>query len=123
MTTSPKAAYGGQTLYAALELSKNSWLLAIQFPGRDNPSLHPIRGGDTSGLMAKLNAARDRLTKITGQVPKVILCYEAGYDGFWLARFLEQRGVECLIMEPASLQVNRKARRVNASMSRNNCTR
>ena len=32
-----------QTIYAALELSKNSWLLAIQLPGRDNPSLHPFR--------------------------------------------------------------------------------
>jgi transposase len=42
----------------------------------------------------------------------VTLCYEAGYDGFWLARFLEQRGIECLVMEPASLQVNRRARRV-----------
>ncbi len=40
------------------------------------------------------------------------LCYEAGYDGFWLARFLEQRGIECLVMEPVSLQVNRRARRV-----------
>ncbi len=44
--------------------------------------------------------------------PTVTLCYEAGYDGFWLARFLEQRGIECLVMEPASLQVNRRARRV-----------
>jgi transposase len=41
----------------------------------------------------------------------VILCYEAGYDGFWLARFLEQRGVDCLVMDPASLQVDRRARR------------
>ncbi len=112
MTTSPTTAAGEQTLNAALELSKNSWLLAIQVPGRDNPSLHPIKGGDTSGLMAKLDAARDRLAKVSGQVPKVILCYEAGYDGFWLARFLEHRGIECLVMEPASLQVNRKARRV-----------
>jgi transposase len=62
--------------------------------------------------MAKLDAAGDRLTKISGQVPKVILCYEAGYDGFWLARFLKQRGIACLVMEPASLQVNRKERRV-----------
>ncbi len=112
MTTSPTATSSEQTLYCALELSKNSWLLAAQFPGRDNPSLHPIRGGDADRLMAKLDAARDRLTKISGQVPMVILCYEAGYDGFWLARFLEQRGIECLVMEPASLQVNRKARRV-----------
>ena len=35
-----------QSIYAALELSKNSWLLAIQVPGRDNPSLHPLPGGD-----------------------------------------------------------------------------
>ncbi len=112
MTTYPTAASGEQILYCALELSKNSWLLAIQSPGWDNPSLHPIAGGDSDGLMAKLDAAGNRLTKISGQVPKVILCYEAGYDGFWLARFLEQRGIECLVMEPASLQVNRKARRV-----------
>ena len=112
MMTSPTATCGEQTLHCALELSKNSWLLAVQFPGRDNPSLHPIRGGDAEGLMTKLDAARDRLTKVSGQVPRITLCFEAGYDGFWLARFLEQRGIECLVMEPASLQVNRKARRV-----------
>ncbi len=39
-----------QTIYAALELSKNSWLLAIQVAGRDNPSLHPIKGGNAAGL-------------------------------------------------------------------------
>ena len=42
-------------------------------------------------------------------MPKVILCYEAGYDGFWLARFLERRGIDCLVMDPASLQVTRHA--------------
>ncbi len=99
------------TLHAALELSKNNWLLAIQFPDRDSPSLYPIRGGNAEGLMAKLDAARKHLAKVSGQTPKVTLCYEAGYDGFWLARLLEQRGIECLVMEPASLQVNRRARR------------
>jgi transposase len=101
-----------QSIYAALELSKNSWLLAIQVPGRDNPSLHPIKGGDAEGLMAKLDAARQRVAKDAGQTPAVTLCYEAGYDGFWLARFLEQRGITCQVMESASLQVNRRARRV-----------
>jgi transposase len=101
-----------QPIHAALELSKNSWLLAIQVPGRDNPSLYPIKGGNAEGLMAKLDAARDRVAQLTGQTPKVTLCYEAGYDGFWLSRFLEQRGIECRVMEPASLQVNRRARRV-----------
>ncbi len=112
MTRIPVSTSSEQSIYASLELSKNSWLLAIQVPGRDNPSLHPIKGGDADGLMTKLGAARDRVAKITGRTPTVTLCYEAGYDGFWLARFLEQRGIECLVMEPASLQVNRRARRV-----------
>jgi len=42
-----------------LELSKKSWLLAIQFPDREQPSVHAIGGGDTEKLMAKLTAARD----------------------------------------------------------------
>ncbi len=112
MTRFPASTSNEQTIHAALELSKNSWLLAIQIPGRDNPSLHPIKGGDGDGLMAKLDAARDRLAKAVGRVPKVTLCYEAGYDGFWLARLLEQHGIDCLVMEPASLRVNRRARRV-----------
>ena len=112
MSSSSTATPDEQTLYAALELSKNSWLLAIQFPGRDSPSLHPIKGGDPDGLIAKLDAARQRLAKVSGQVPKVTLCYEAGYDGFWLARFLEPRGIDCRVMDPASLQVDRRARRV-----------
>ncbi len=59
-----------QSIYAALELSKNSWLLAIQFPDRDNPSLYPIRGGNAEGLMVKLDAARKRLAKVSGQPPE-----------------------------------------------------
>lgn len=93
------------TIHAALELSKEGWLLAIQVPGRENPSLHRLKGGDANGLMTKLEAARS-------DVGRVVLCYEAGYDGFWLARYLEGRGITCLVMEPSSLRVNRRARRV-----------
>ncbi len=60
MTRISAAISGDQSIYAALELSKNFWLLAIQVPGRDNPSLHRITGGDAEGLMAKLGAARQR---------------------------------------------------------------
>jgi transposase len=81
-------------------------------PDRDKPSLHPIKGGDAEGLIAKLDAARQRLAKASSRLPKLTLCYEAGYDGFWLARFLELRGVDCRVMDPASLQVDRRARRV-----------
>ncbi len=67
MTRISAAISNEHSIYAALELSKNSWLLAIQVPGRDNPSLHPIKGGDAEGLMAKLGAARQRVAKDSQQ--------------------------------------------------------
>jgi transposase len=100
------------TLHCALELSKKSWLLAIQFPDREQPSLYPIAGGDAERLMAKLAAARDRWAKTSGALPMITLCYEVGYDAFWLARFLKARGIECLVIDPGSLQVSRRGRRV-----------
>ena len=48
------------TLYGALELSKNRWILSLQFPDHQQPSLYPIAGGDAEGLMLKLAAAPDR---------------------------------------------------------------
>ncbi len=73
MTRFPLSTPEEPTLHAAVEPSKNSWLLAIQVPGRDNPGLHPIKGGDAKGLMAKLDAARDRVVKLTGRTPTVTL--------------------------------------------------
>jgi hypothetical protein len=61
--------------------------------------------------VAKLVAACDRWTKVSGKKPSIILCYEAGYDAFWLARFLKARGIECLVVDSASMQVNRRSRR------------
>ncbi len=69
MTRFPASTSSEQTLHGALEPSKNGWLLALQVPGRDNPSLYPIRGGNAEGLMAKLVAARDRVAQVTGQTP------------------------------------------------------
>jgi transposase len=97
MTQFPVSTSNEQSIHVALELSKHSWLLAIQAPGRDNPSLYPIKGGDAEGLMAKLDAARDRVAKLTGQTPKVTLCYEAGYDGSWLARLAVARKLAVIL--------------------------
>jgi transposase len=96
MDRATASALSDSILHGALELSKSSWLLAIQFPDRPQPSLYPIKGGDTEGLMAKLTAARDRWTKVSGESPSITLCYEAGYDAFWLARFLKAHCTECL---------------------------
>jgi transposase len=61
--------------------------------------------------MAKLMAARDRWAKVSGKSPSIVPCYEAGCDAFWLARFLKARGIECVVADAASMQVNRRARR------------
>src|SRR6478672_3975044 len=112
MDQTSSSAISTNTLHCALELSRNSWLLAIQFPDREQPSLYPIEGGNTEKLMAKLTSARDCWAKVSGSLPAITLCYEVGYDAFWLARFLMGRGIECLVIDPGSLQVNRRGRRV-----------
>src|SRR6267378_2419665 len=52
------------------------------------------------------------LGQVSGALPVITLCYEVGNDAFWLARFLMGRSIECLVIDPGSLQVNRRARRV-----------
>jgi hypothetical protein len=97
------------TLFCALELSKKT-LLGIQFPDREQPSVYPIKGGDSEGLLAKLGMATDRCAKISGKKPSILICYEAGYDAFWLAQFLKAHGIQCLVID-SSMQVNRRSRR------------
>jgi hypothetical protein len=43
---------------------------------------------------------------------RILVCYEAGYDGFWVARSLARENIECRVLDPASIQVNHRARRV-----------
>ena len=100
------------TLNCALELSKKTWLLAIQFPDREQPSVYSIKGGDAAALLAKLITARDRWAKVSGSAPTIVLCYEVGYDAFWLARFLMAHDIECLVIDAGSLEVQRRSRRV-----------
>src|SRR6202045_2117208 len=93
------------TVYAAIELSKKSWVVAIARPDRDRPSIHRIAGGNLADLIG-------RLRKAAGEKQRIVVCYEAGYDGFWLARSLAKIGIDCRVLDPASIQVNRRARRV-----------
>ena len=75
------------TVYAAIELSKKSWVVAIARPDRDRPSIHRIAGGNLADLIG-------RLRKAAGEKQRIVVCYEAGYDGFWLARSLAKIGID-----------------------------
>jgi hypothetical protein len=61
-----------------LQLSKKSWLLALQFPDQEQPGLYSIEDGDADRLMVKLTAARDRWAKVSGALPIITLCYKVG---------------------------------------------
>jgi transposase len=89
MDQTSSSTLSANTPHCALELSKKSWLLAIQFPDREQTSLYPIESGNTEKLMAKLIVTRDCWAKTSGALPVITLCYEVGYDAFWLARFLK----------------------------------
>jgi transposase len=104
-TTTDAAAEARETVYVAIELSKKTWVLGIAHPDRDRPSIHRVSGGNIAELVSRLRvAARNNR--------RILVCYEAGYDGFWLARALAKMGIECRVLDPASIQVNRRARRV-----------
>jgi transposase len=105
MTTTDAAAEARETVYVAIELSKKTWVLGIAHPDRDRPSIHRVSGGNIAELVSRLRvSARNNR--------RILVCYEAGYDGFWLARALAKMGIECRVLDPASIQVNRRARRV-----------
>jgi transposase len=105
MTSTDAAAEARETVYAAIELSKKTWVLGIAPPDRDRPSIYRVSGGNIAELVSRLRVASSNNRRI-------VVCYEAGYDGFWLARALAKIGIECRVLDPASIQVNRRARRV-----------
>ena len=87
-----------RAIHAAIELSKKTWVLGIATPDRDRPSIHRIAGGNVRELVARVRAAAK-------DARRLLVCYEAGYDGFWVARSLVSENIDCRVLDPASIQV------------------
>ena len=100
------------TLYAAVEVSRKSWVVGIHVPGAGKIGLHVVPAGDVAALVSVIRRASEGLEHAHGERPKVLCCYEAGYEGFWLARRLAQLRIETLVLDAARLPVTRRARRV-----------
>src|SRR6201987_2597976 len=88
-----------------------SWVVAVNTPLSDKISLYKFKPCDWKGLLQLIERIRKRVSEELKKPVEVISCYEAGYDGFWLHRLLEARGVHNHVIDPASLQVDRRARR------------
>jgi transposase len=107
----PAVATERATMFVALELSKSSWLVALHSPGADKVSLHRFAGGDVAGLLALIARKQTQAEARLGRTIRVLSCYEAGYDGFWLHRLLCARGIDNRILDAASILVDRRSRR------------
>jgi len=98
------------TLYVAFELSQTEWKLALTSGIGVTPVLRTVTSGDLAAVQVVLAESRRRW-----QVPEtaaVVSCYEAGRDGFWIHRALTSIGVANRVVDSASIEVNRRARRV-----------
>src|SRR4051794_21648752 len=98
------------TLVAVVELSRSSWLVAGLVPGIGR---HPLKKLDPSeeALLALLRRWRDEAAGAGRPITRLAVAFEAGRDGFWLARWLRARGVEAHVIHPTSVAVSREHRR------------
>jgi transposase len=100
----------GHTLVAVVELSLSSWLVAGVVPGLVRQPLKKL-GPDEAELLRLLHRWRDEARSNGHAIERIVVAYEAGRDGFWLARWLIARGIEAHVIHSTSVAVSREHRR------------
>jgi transposase len=101
----------GDICCVALELSKTSWVFAFAVPGDSQAAVHKIKASEVDKLIGILSASKAKAELRLGRPLQIVLCYEVGYDGFWLARLLIARGIRTIVFDPASFLMPRRGRR------------
>src|SRR5215207_5244388 len=101
------------TLVAVVELSLKSWLVAGLVPGLARQPLKK-QGADENLLLKLLYRWRDEAIKASSKIERIVVAFEAGRDGFWLARWLRARGIESYVIHPNSVPVSREHRRAKS---------
>jgi transposase len=95
-----------------LELSRSKWLITSVSPGAgEKMSKSVVSGGDIAALLARLADLQRKAQARTGQDFRIVSIQEAGLDGFWIHRVLEQEGIESYVVDPASIATSRRRRR------------
>lgn len=108
-TTRPEMSVSEPTLYVACELGKKEWKLAMTSGFGVDPWLRTVTSGDLGAVQRAVMAGRQRFS-LALDAP-VVSCYEAGRDGFWIHRALTRLGLGNRVVDSASIEVNRRARR------------
>src|SRR5262244_2880890 len=91
-------------------MSQSKWLVAAVVPGVKRQPLKKL-DADQESLMKLLHRWRKEAEQAGHPIKRVVVAYEAGRDGFWLARWLRTRGVEAYVIHPNSIAVSREHRR------------
>jgi transposase len=98
------------TLIAVIELSQSSWLIAGTVPGIERQPLKKIVPDETT-LLCLLHRWRDEAIGKGRTITRIAVAYEAGRDGFWLARWLARQGIEVHVIHSSSVAVSREHKR------------
>jgi transposase len=98
------------TLIAVIEMSLSSWLVAGIVPGVERQPLKKL-AVDESALLKLLHRWREEAEKAGRRIERIVVAFEAGRDGFWLARWLRARSIDAYVIHAASVAVSREHRR------------
>ena len=98
------------TIIAVVEMSQSSWLVGGMLPGIERQPQKKLEPS-AERLLGLLHRWRDEAVRAGKKITRIALAFEAGRDGFWLARWLEARGVEAHVIHPSSVAVSREHRR------------
>ena len=99
-------------IFISLEMSRSIWFITSVSPGSgEKMSKHSVRAGDVAGLLARFSELKQKAFARTRKSFPIVVIQEAGLDGFWLHRALEQEGVESHVVDPASIATSRRRRR------------
>jgi hypothetical protein len=97
------------TIIAVVEMSQSSWLVAGMLPGIERQPRKKLEPS-AERLLGLLHRWRDEAVKAGRKITRIALAFEAGRDGFWLARWLRARGVEAHVIHPSSVAVSDRRR-------------
>jgi transposase len=98
------------TLVVVVEMSKASWLVSGVVPGVARQPLKKLEP-DATALLRFIERWRNEAVRAGRPISRIALAYEAGRDGFWLARWLIARGIEAHVIHSASVAVSRERKR------------
>jgi transposase len=99
-----------KTLIAVIEMSLATWLVAGMIPGVNREPLKKI-AADPEVLLRLLYRWRDEAIKAGKEITRIAVAYETGRDGFWLARWLRDRGIDAYVIHATSVAISREHRR------------